>query len=384
VNPQRLSSESENGALRDIITSRIRVEGPISFRDFMELTLYHPVHGYYVTCDPARDYQSSPNVHPIFGACVAAQLAEMWRLLERPARFDVFEAGAGSGRLAVDVLIWLERHEPDFFDALRYRLQDATYGAAVHAGSVIEALGLPEAKVSAGADLPRADEIEGCLLSNELIDAFPVHRVRVEGGRLLEIRVGLDGGRFVDVPAGPSPELACYFDRLGLLPGEGCDAEVNLDAVPWIRRAAAALRRGYVFTFDYGYEAHDLYAAWRRRGTLLTFYRHTSGEDPYVRIGRQDMTASVDFTTLTREGEAAGLRTLGLTTQAELLAALGIGDTIAQRPDPSQLEAYYALRRAVLELLDPAGLGRVKILAQGKQVPYAPLAGLRTPQGSRG
>jgi SAM-dependent MidA family methyltransferase len=128
------------------------------------------------------------------------------------------------------------------------------------------------------------------------------------------------------------------------------------------------LRRGFVLTLDYGYEASELYAPWRKRGTLLTFYRHTSGDDPYARIGHQDITASVDFTSVRSAGEAAGLTTLESTTQAEFLAGLGIGEALASQPEGGQIEAYYGLRRAVMELTDPAGLGRVTALVMGKDV----------------
>jgi SAM-dependent MidA family methyltransferase len=363
----------ENAVLKDIIASRIRRDGPIAFSDLMALALYEPAHGYYVNCDPARDYQSSPNVHPIFGACIAQQVAEMWRLMGSPARFDLLEAGAGSGRLAADVAASLRNREPALFAGLRLSLQDVTYGLRP---PEIEIAGLPEGRLQIMGELPEAGSIEGCVLSNELLDAFPVRRVRVEGGLLRELRVGLEGETLVDVAGEPSAEVSCYFENLGLLPGEGCEAEVNLEAPRWMARAAAVLRRGYVLTFDYGYDAASLYAPWRKRGTFLTFYRHTSGDDPYVRLGRQDMTASVDFTTLIRAGEEAGLTTLGLAGQAEFLSGLGIGEALAQRPDPARLEAYYALRRAVVELTDPTGLGRIKVLVQGKGVPYATPAGL--------
>jgi SAM-dependent MidA family methyltransferase len=124
------------------------------------------------------------------------------------------------------------------------------------------------------------------------------------------------------------------------------------------------LRRGYLLTLDYGYEAEQLYAPWRKRGTLLTFYRHTSGDDPYARIGRQDITASVDFTSVRRAGESAGLTTLGLVAQAQYLAGLGIGEVLAAGPSGSEMEAYYALRRAVIELTDTSGLGRIRVMIQ--------------------
>jgi SAM-dependent MidA family methyltransferase len=370
-------ASTDNAALKDIIAARIAQRGPISFAEFMALALYHPVHGYYFAGDPARDYQTSPNVHPVFGAVLGRQLADFWRLLGRPERFDVLEAGAGNGRLAADVTRWLRTAEPGCFAALRYLVQDLTLPAGQTADR-LTALGLDLTKVEVRLGLPDAGEIEGCILSNELLDAFPVHRVKVRQGRLQEVYVAFEQGRFTEAMREPAPAVGAHFERLHLLPGEECVAEVNLDALDWMRRAAQALRRGYMLTLDYGYAADALYAPWRKQGTLLTFYRHTSGEDPYIRVGRQDITASVDFTSLVRTGEEAGLRTFGLTAQSEFLAALGIGEALAQRPDSADLEAYYALRRSVIELTDPTGLGRISVLVQGKDVPDTAPAGLST------
>jgi SAM-dependent MidA family methyltransferase len=355
----------DNAVLKDIIAARIGAEGPISFADFIGLALYHPIYGYYQACDPTRDYQSSPNVDPIFGAMVARQLTGFWRSLDRPNRFDVFEAGAGNGRLAADILRALHSTEPELYDATSYVLQDVILDEADNA-SRLERAGLPLDKVGIATGLPEEPTVEGCILSNELLDALPFHRVRVRDRKLLELRVGLDGDRFVDVEAEPSQELRAYFEALGLFPGDGCEAEVCLEAGAWIRDAARALKRGYILTLDYGYEAESLYAPWRKHGTLLTFYRHTSGDDPYVRAGRQDITASVDFTTVIRAGESAGLQTLALTTQTDLLASLGVGEALSRPPAATDLEAYYALRRSVLELTDASGLGRIRALIQGQ------------------
>jgi SAM-dependent MidA family methyltransferase len=200
-----------------------------------------------------------------------------------------------------------------------------------------------------------------------------VHRVAVQSGTLREVYVTSD---FSEDLREPHPDLVAYFDALGLLPGEGCRAEVNLEAPVWMANAARSLDRGYVLTFDYGYEAADLYTSWRTDGTLMCFYRHNPSHDPYSRIGRQDMTAHVDFTTVRRAGEAASLATLGLTTQSQFLGALGIGEALAQ-PEGAEpdMEEYFARRRSVTDLLDPAGLGRVKVLVQAKGVEGA-LTGL--------
>jgi SAM-dependent MidA family methyltransferase len=353
--------------LRDIIVARIEASGPISFAEFYELAMYHPRYGYYFTQDPTQDFQSSPNVHPVFGACIARQLADFWRQLDRPQRFDAFEAGAGPGRLAADILRYAENAEPDFYACLRYVVQDVTLGGS-DARQRLEAAHLPADKMTIAATLPSSAALEGCILSNELLDALPFRRLRNRDGHLYELLVGLQDGAFVDVEAEPRPEVTAHFDALGLRTGEGCEAEVCLSAPAWMAHAAKALRRGFVLTLDYGYEAPDLYASWRKRGTLLTFYRHTSGDDPYVRLGRQDITASVDFTSVRRAGEAAGLTTLGLMPQNEYLAALGIGEALSAPPDASQLEAFYALRRSAMELIDPAGLGRIKVLIMSKGI----------------
>jgi SAM-dependent MidA family methyltransferase len=357
---------THNAALRDIICDRIRRDGPISFAEFYETALYHPRHGYYFTCDPTQDFQSSPNVHPVFGAAIARQLATLWHDLGQPPRFDVFEAGAASGRLAADILRYLRASEPAAYAATRYVLQDVTLTPGT-AAARLEAAALPQDRVEVAASLPESPQVEGVILSNELLDALPFHRVRRRNGRLYELLVDLRDGALVDVEAEPRPDLLAHFEALGTSPGEGCNAEVCLAAPAWVRRAARALRHGYLLTLDYGYEAAELYAPWRKRGTLLAFYRHTSGDDPYARIGRQDITASVDFTSVMRAAEDSGLRTELFTAQAEYLASLGIGEALAQAPQPDQLEAFVALRRAVMELTDPAGLGRIRVLLQSKR-----------------
>jgi len=380
-------STAENPLLVAEIRARLEREGRMTFRDFMEMALYHPRHGYYRSprekMGRAGDYLTSPEVHPLFGHMVGRQLAEMWEVLGSPARFDLLEMGAGNGLLARDVLRWAQRLHPAFLKALTYRIAETSLALVERQRQTVEALGLRLGrKVTWEPDeVPAVSSVSGCLLSNELVDSFPVHRVAVEGGELLEVYVVWREGRFQEELGPPStPELAAYFERLGLLPGEGCRAEVNLAALVWMRRVAAALARGFVLTFDYGHEAGDLYAPWRRDGTLLCFYRHNPSSDPYARVGKQDMTAHVDFTSLVEEGRRQGLEPLGVTSQSRFLAALGIGEALSPAPGAElSLEEYYARRRAVSELLDPAGLGRIRVLVQAKGVGPCALRGLAEP-----
>jgi SAM-dependent MidA family methyltransferase len=379
--PDDFESITESAPLAAELRARIASDGAITFREFMQGALYHPAHGYYTTSagsmGRAGDYVTSPEVHSIFGALVAKQILEFWSVMSRPARFDVVEHGGGSGVLARDILRWALARAPAFANALRYSIVEMSASLRDAQRRTLIAAGLPIDGVEWLAETP--ERVEGCVLSNELIDAFPIHRVVRQGDQLSEVFVSLDSaGRFTERLCPLSdPALAKYFHNLGLLPGNGCFAEINLDAPRWMSDVAASVERGYVLTFDYGYEAPELYAPWRKDGTLLCFYKQSASSDPYQRIGKQDMTASVDFTTLRRVGEKGGLTTLGMTDQAAFLVRLGIGEGVGRiaRERPGEMEEYFARRKAVIDLIDPARLGRIKVLLQGKNVPDASLRG---------
>jgi SAM-dependent MidA family methyltransferase len=368
-------SAIENTALKNVIVAEIEGRGGIPFRDFMDLALYHPQHGYYTSerekMGRDGDYLTSPEVSPLFGAMIGRQLREMWQAMDRPDPFTIAECGAGNGTLARDILAWANRAAPDLYSAISYQIIEISEPLRHRQRARLEADGLAD-RGAWSADLP--GDITGCILSNELLDAMPIHRVTTKADRLREVFVGWDGTGFTEDLHDPSPGIAEYFDRLNLQPGDGCLAEVNLAAVEWDQAAGKALGRGFVLTFDYGYGAQDLYAPWRKDGTLLGFYRHNPTTNPYARIGRQDLTSHVDFTSVKRAGEAAGLTTAGFVTQSEFLGNLGIHEAL-QSPTGAGLEEHFARRRAVTELMDPAGLGRIKVLLQSKEVSGDALSG---------
>jgi SAM-dependent MidA family methyltransferase len=204
------------------------------------------------------------------------------------------------------------------------------------------------------------------VFANELIDALPVHLVRVQAGQLEELYVTLSDNRLVLEPAPLStPGLASYFERLDLLPGEGCRAEVNLAALDWMRAAAARLSRGMLLVLDYGYPAEELFSPERRLGTLLCYARHTLNSEPFARVGQQDITSHVDFSSLRWAGESSGLVTLGLVSQRQLLYNLGWASLRrgVERLSLGQAERQANLR-ALDGLVDLQGLGRVRALIQ--------------------
>ena len=202
------------------------------------------------------------------------------------------------------------------------------------------------------ADVP--DGFEGVVISNELLDALPVHRLWRDRERYVL-------PNFTEALAPYSTSrLSHYFDLLRLQPiGE---AEVNLAAMDLMAAIYKRLRRGRVLTIDYGREAHDLYVG-HPQGTFLTYYQHTANSNPYELIGRKDMTSHVDFTSLMALGESCGLRTVQFTAQADFLAHYGIGELLLAVQADSD---YLATRQAVMELLKPAGMGDFRVLVQEK------------------
>lgn len=352
-------------AAEQAIRDRIRRHGKITFAEFMRLALYHPVGGYYTSAAPfgaAGDYYTSPAAHPAFGALICVQLRRMWRLIGKPPQFTIVEMGAGNGILANDVAAYAPVISPKFARCLRYICIDRYAHASAAANPSVDRLR------AAGVPL-RA--VIGCLLSNELVDAFPVHRFRIVNGAPLEIYVALDtDGAFTETLDAPStPCIAERISALGFPLPDGFSGEVRLNTRSWLCEAAQALDKGFVITIDYGYEAADLYSQRRRFGTLQTYYRHTEGGSPYQRIGRQDISAHVDFSQLQSDGRAAGLDTIAYTTQADLLQALGIDKMLRQvRAMPLSPRDRSANLMAMPQLIKPSGLGGFKALIQAKGV----------------
>jgi SAM-dependent MidA family methyltransferase len=361
--------------------------GVVPFARFMDLVLNEPTWGYYrVAAErPGRggDFVTAPELSPLFGHCLFRQLREVWAALGEPDRFTVLEYGAGGGRLARDILAAARAADPAFAAALRYRLHEGNAHRRASACALLAGGGFADRIAFEGPDAPPDDAAPfvGAIVSNEFADALPTHRVRgAAGGAIEEAFVGWDAatGGFVERWAAPStPRLAAALAAGGATLAPEQAGEIGLAAADWLAGAAARLARGLVLTIDYGYPTAALYAPERRAGTFLCYYRHTANEEPYRRVGQQDMTAHVDFGALERAGVAAGLRTLGFTTQGPFLGNLGLGELLVATQRPGRaLDDYLTERGAVLALIDPGGMGRFGVLAQGRDLaPPAPLLG---------
>jgi SAM-dependent MidA family methyltransferase len=414
----------------------IRERGPMTVAAFMNHALYDSEFGYYARAPQrsgrAGDFFTSVDVGPLFGELLEVQLSEMADILKstglpqlaaphsqsstigdssngdgRSTTFDFVEAGAGNGRLSTDVLRAAQRRDPDFFERIRLHLVEASPSARqIHQqvlGDVVDRL------ASSSAVLP--DSFEGVLVANELLDALPTHQVVMREDGLREIyvdvatrvSVGADGrqsksdlqetGTTAGAATTPdaqtlltregapsTPALADYLERLGITLEPGWRAEINLQAVDWVRQAARRLRRGFMILIDYGHEARELYSATHDRGTLTSFAGHVMagpesdvGVPPWLeRPGDQDLTTHVDFSSVRAAAKEEGLDTLGFLDQTYFLLGLGAGTEVRPGANVDQIKHRLALKT----LLMPGGLGSThKVLILGKGVGKPALRG---------
>jgi len=339
--------------LAQLVAEEIERHGPISFARFMQLVIAHPEYGYYATSSErpgyGGDFLTAPETHPIFGSVLARQVLEMWTHLGSPPELTLREYGAGRGLLARQIMAAISASGQAGLERVRYQLID----------------------LARDEDGPEEDfgPFEGVVIANEFLDALPFHRLIAEGGELREIYTTLRDGWFADETGPLSPALA-ELGREDLRLQEGQRIEVAPQQVAWLRELADDLRRGFAILIDYGYPRSELHDPERfPNGTLKTYRAHEVGENPYVHLGRQDITAHVDFTAVEAAAREAGFTVLGLTTQAEFVAGLGIERDLvevlelARNPDE-----YLAARAAVMELLAPRGLGRFRVLVLAREI----------------
>ncbi len=367
----------ESRALRKEIVGLINKKGKITFADFMELALYHPRHGYYNSekekIGRMGDYYTSSDVHPVFGELIARQLEQMWRLLGKN-KFTIVEIGAGKGWLCYDIINRVRNEYPGFFEKMDYKIVEISQNLIEKQSDTLKGM---EEKVSWGSfstDGLSIGSVEGCFLSNEFVDSLPVHQVVVENNRLKEIYVTKKNGMLCEViDELSSSVLRNYFQESKINLKEGQRAEVNIKALDWMRNISSCLRRGFVITIDYGHLAEDLYSEERHRGTLMCYHEHTTNENPYKKIGCQDITSHVDFSSIMREGSRFGLSTTGFVRQSNFLIALGILNKM------NDAQGDFSKFLTMKNLFLPGGMGDVfKVLIQHKGIDGPGLIGLRS------
>ena len=367
-------------AYSDALTRHIadeisRAGGWIGFDRFMELALYAPGMGYYSggarKFGAAGDFVTAPELTPAFSQTLAAQVAQFLTF----GLTEVIEVGAGSGRLAADLLLELERRDAlparysilDLSGELRARQRETIAARAPHLLDRVSWLDrLPE-------------HFDGLVLANELLDAMPVHLVAWRGDvGICERGVAFRDGQFAweDRPAGGRLlERAQFLASEQAIP-PGYLSEICLAAPAWVAAWAGIIGRGALLLIDYGFPQREYYHPQRNAGTLMCHYRHHAHGEPFYLPGLQDITAHVDFTAIVEAGHQAGLDFLGYTTQATFLFNCGLTEILARTP-AADAAHYLPLANAAQKLISPAEMGELfKVIALGKGI-AEPLIGFR-------
>ncbi|MFD2170937.1 class I SAM-dependent methyltransferase [Tumebacillus lipolyticus] len=354
------------------IREQIEVEVRVPFARFMEWALYHPELGYYTgekrKFGKAGDFYTSPGINPVFAEVLADQLAEKAEQLGE-GTISLIEFGAGEGMLARDVLDRWQSAHPVLYERVDYRIVEISPSlqqvqqemTAAHSRKLSWT---SEAELAAGAPY------RGAVLTNEFVDAFPVHRVVQTKAGYAELYVAWDreSNSFVETPAALSDHrLHAYLARYAPEMMVGQVTEVGLAGLDWYERACSLLANGSMITIDYGFDAQMLHHKSRRNGTLRGFFQHRLIEDPFANIGLQDLTTDVNFTALQELGERAAGRTEFYGSQSSYLLQAGILNRLQDVQSADLFRDPVMKRnRAIKQLILPGGIGdHFKVLVQG-------------------
>lgn len=364
------AAQVHSGQLSKVIRAEIEQKGgTISFARFMELALYAPGLGYYSAgarkFGEQGDFITAPELSDLFSWCVARQCQQVLAIIDNPG---IVEFGAGSGRMACAILKELER-----LDAVpaSYLIVEVSADLRERQQALIKQQ-LPELvdRVYWLETLPV--NFKGVVLANEVLDALPVQRFRVNGNNINEMRIGFDKDQFVWHEQPGDDDLVkmvnAVQDVLDEKMSDGYTSEICMAANAWIKSVADMLAEGAVFLIDYGYPRHEYYHPQRTDGSLMCYYQHRRHSDPLKLVGLQDITAHVDFTSIAEAAHQAGLTVAGFTTQACFLLANGLDEMVASS-DPDDQRAHLTLMQEVKRLTLPGDMGELfKVMALTRSV----------------
>jgi SAM-dependent MidA family methyltransferase len=370
--------EIHSARLSEFLAREIAAAGGwLSFERFMDMALYAPGLGYYSggakKLGKAGDFTTAPESSGLFGACLGVQCAEILRELKTGS---ILEIGAGSGRMAADIL---ERLESLGSLPERYSILEISADLRERQRELLEER-LPHlsARIT-WLDRPPEQPFDGVILANEVVDALPVTRFRWRASGVEEMGVVIEHGQFAWAARPANAQLKEMCRRLSAAGGgweDGYISEYCARVPAWTRAVTHALREGAALWFDYGLPRAQYYLPERHDGTLVCHYRHRVHDDPFFKVGLQDITAWVDFTLLAEASREAGFELAGFATQAHFLAGIGI-DNEMRRMAGGDDHRFARLANQARQLLMPGEMGeRFKAMAwlRGLSIPLSGFA----------
>lgn len=346
--------------LKEQICELIQKNGPIPFRQYMELALFDPNHGYYAsesqTVGKDGDFITSVSVGHCFGLILARRLIKFWEEQKTPRSFSIIEPGAHNGSLCADILGEIKAQSPPFFEALHYHLVETSDHLQREQSTRLSADF--SGKFSSTKTLSDIKADHGAIISNELIDAFPVELIKFKNGKWWQLYVAECDGelKFIEQKI-RDKELTDFCLSLGDAYPDEYLTEFSPAVRQFAHEASAALHSGLIITIDYGYQAEDYYHPSRHCGTLQTYYRHQKSDNPLESPGELDITCHIDFSHLTEELAAAGFSEPTSSTQAHYLTLHAKDWLVDIEARFDQLQQAPALLRQFQTLTHPAMLG---------------------------
>ena len=348
-------------SLAERLKETIQREGPVTFYDWMKAALYDPAGGYYRRSDLQRwgregDYRTSPERSELFAATFARYFAKLYVESQQPEDWTIVECGAGDGRFAAGVLQTLSDRFPEVFAATRYVVYDVSDDALQRASERLSGFG---DRIEFYSDFELLPAVRGVLFSNELLDAFPVHRIVNGDEGLSELYVTTTPDGSFAWTTGPlsTPQLAEFVHEYSLELAPGQIIEINLEIDDWFSRLKPKIR-GFVITVDYGAESDELYnPRGRPEGTLRAFARHGFVDDVLAQPGEHDLTTSVNWTHVKRAGERFGFELIDFESQDKFLLSAGLVEELEHRLARMTTESEkLALTTGAREMILPGGM----------------------------
>jgi len=318
---------------KEVVLKRIRKKGPITFKEFMEITLYHSKSGYYSTQVVFNEDYITSARFDIFAKSISVAFQDM---LEKCGGDTIVEFGAGDGSLARKILKRMDA---------KYIIVEKSYKMRERAKKNLKGFNVKF------VDEKDIKNVNGIIFTNEFFDALPVNVIFNEGGVIKEVYVDYKDGRFIEVLKEPStPELEEYIRNENIHLDEGYRAEINLDAVHYIQKFGNMLEKGFIFTIDYGFPSEEFYTPERRDGTVVCYDHYTYNYNPYMRLGKQDITSHVNFSSLMDYGRKVGLELTGFTNHLYFMMSTLSGSEI-ENFDSAEDFKYVAFRMGTFKIL---------------------------------
>ena len=351
-------------------------KGKINFANFMSTCMTNENFGYYsskhLSWDQKGDYQTSPEVHPVFGYLWAKQINECWGKMNKPKKIQIIEIGAGSAIFMANICTWIKSQNNELYDAAEIILLDVSQKRLDQQKKILDTYEINASFSTLSEFLNKKTKSDAIVISNEFFDCLPFHLIKKHKKNIYEIFVSLsDNNELIfQEEILSDKKIIDFINNMEITLFEGCIVEIAPQAYEASQKIAELLNSGYIITIDYGDLAENLLQEWNKEGTFKAITNHMLTH-PLDDPGNVDITADVNFTILKKGLEEKQFKVNALTPQWQSLINLGIFELIKKEDkiDFNNSARYFKTNQALSKLLEPEQLGKMKVQIAGKNVP---------------